>query len=162
MFDGEDIAVRRLLACATRRDLRLARHLGGGIHGVVYEAESNAFPGFVAVKAHRDSTPFQRERDVYLRLREERVTRIRGFNIPQVVAWDDELLVIEMTMVKQPFVLDFGGAWLDVAQEFSEDAWNQWQRQLDEVFEERAIEVRRVLAVLRSYGVILIVVHHLS
>lgn len=57
-----------------------------------------------------------------------------------------------MMVVKQPFVLDFGGAWLDVAPEFSENAWNQWQRQLDEVFEERATELRRVLAVLRSYA----------
>ena len=53
MIEGEDIAVRRILAYAMQRDLRLVRRLGSGIHGVVFEAESNAYPGLVAVKAHR-------------------------------------------------------------------------------------------------------------
>ena len=160
MSEGEDIALRRLLAYATRRGLLLARRLGSGLHGVVQEAESNAIPGLVAVKTHREAAPFQRERDVYLRLREREVSRVCGFNIPQLVAWDDELLALEITMVKQPFVLDFGGAWLDdEAPEFSPEVWEDWQRRLDESFEARAGVVRRALAALQSHGVIMLDVH---
>jgi len=36
---------------------------------------------------------------------------------------------------------------------------NAWNRKLDDDFEERAQEVRRILAVLRSYGVNLLDVH---
>ena len=62
-------------------------------------------------------------------------------------------------MVPTPFVLDFAGAWLDIAPEFSAEAWEDWNRKLEEDFEERVDEVRRVLAGLRSYGVILLDVH---
>ena len=159
MIEGEDIAMRRFTAYAAGRNLRLPRRLGSGIHGVVHEAESNAFPGFVAVKTLRDVPPFERERDVYLRLRQAKVRLIRGFHVPQLLAWDDELLTLEMTMVPTPFVLDFAGAWLDIAPEFSAEAWEDWNRKLEEDFEERVDEVRRVLAGLRSYGVILLDVH---
>jgi hypothetical protein len=55
MIEGEDIALRRIFAHAKRRGLEFKRRLGSGIHGVVFEARSNAFPGFVAVRAHRDA-----------------------------------------------------------------------------------------------------------
>jgi hypothetical protein len=48
---------------------------------------------------------------------------VLGFNVPQLIGFDDELHVIEMTVVKRPFVLDFAAAYLDVRPEFPEDVW---------------------------------------
>lgn len=152
--------MRRFAAYAARRNLRLPRFLGSGKDGVVHEMESNAFPGFVAVKSFHRLPSFECERDVYLRLREMKIRRVRGFAVPQLVAWDDELLTIEMTMVGAPFILDFADARLDDDElEFPDEVWADWNRKLDEDFEERAAEVRCILAVLRSHGVILLDVH---
>lgn len=151
--------MRRFAAYAARRNLHLPRFLGSGKDGVVHEVESNAFPGFVAIKSFYRLSQFERERDVYLRLRELRIRQIRGFAVPRLLAWDDELLTIEMTMVAPPSVFDFADAWLDEAPEFSDEVWADWNQKLAEDFEERADEVRRVLAALRSHGVILLDVH---
>ena len=36
-----------------------------------------------------------------------RITNVLGFNVPQLVNFDDELRILEMTIVERPFVLDF-------------------------------------------------------
>lgn len=160
MNEGDDIAVRRFAAYAARRNLGFARFLGSGKDGVVHRMESNAFPGFVAVKSFYKASQFERERDVYRRLRELNIRQVRGFTIPRLLAWDDELLTIEITMVAQPFILDFADARLeDDELEFSDEVWADCNRKLDEDFDDRADEVRRVLAALRNYGVILLDVH---
>ena len=160
MIEGDDIALRRLAAYAGRFDLRFPQLLGAGKDGVVHKAKRNAFPGFVAVKSFHRLAGFERERDVYLRLRDLRIRTVRSCHVPQLIAWNDELLTIEMTMVEPPFILDFADARLDEDElEFSDEVWADWNRKLDEDFEERADEVRRILAVLRSHGVILLDVH---
>jgi hypothetical protein len=113
----------------------------------------------VAVKSFHRLSSFARERDVYLRLRNLQIQKVRRFHVPQLVAWDDDLLTIEITMVTPPFVLDFADARLDDEPEFSDEVWADWNRKLDEDFEQGADEVRRMLAVLRSHGVILLDVH---
>jgi len=160
VIEGEDIATRRFAAYLERRNLRLARFLGSGKDGVVYEVESNAFPLFAAVKSFYHFAKFERERDVYLRLRELKTREVRDFAVPQLVAWDDGLMAIEMTMVGAPCILDFADAWLDDdVPEFPDEVWADWHRKLDEDFEGRAAEVRRILAVLSSHGVMLLDVH---
>src|SRR5439155_22441150 len=91
---------------ASRHNLRLAERLGHGIHGIVYAAERNAEPGNVAIKVHRSRDAFERERDAYLRLKEANVEEILGFNVPKLIRFDEEPMVIEMTIVSRPFVLD--------------------------------------------------------
>lgn len=152
MIEGEGIAERRLFGYAKQRNLQITRHLGSGIHGVVYEAESNAFPGFVAVKAHHRAAPFRRELGAYQRLRKERVLGVRSFNIPQLIGWDDTLLAIEITMVTRPRILDFAETWLDEPPDFPEYIWQSEEERITEQFGERAEEVQRVLAVLRTHG----------
>jgi hypothetical protein len=152
MIEGEDIALRRLFAYEKRRGLKFTRLLGSGIHGVVYEAESNAFPGFVAVKAHRYHASFTREKLAYQRLRESNVFKIRTFNLPQLIAWDDEWLVIEISIVSRPRLLDFAETWLDEPPELPESVWEDENAKIREQFGDRANEVFRVLAVLRSHG----------
>jgi hypothetical protein len=160
VIEGDDIALRRFAAYAARRGLHSSRLLGSGKDGVVHEAESNAFPGFVAVKSFHRATGYEREREVYLRLRESGLRKIRSCHVPELLVWNDECLTIEMTMVQPPFILDFADAWLDdEVPEFPEEVWVDWNRKLDDDFGERAGEVRRMLAVLRSHGIVLLDVH---
>jgi len=100
-------------AYAFRHELHLAERLGFGIHGIVYVAEGNPQSGKSAIKAHRAVEPYVRERRVYERLAEAGITRILGFHVPQLLGADDDLLVLEITIVTPPFVLDFAGAFLD-------------------------------------------------
>ncbi len=41
------------------------------------------------------------------------VTQVLGFNVPQLLGYDADLLVLEMTVVQQPVVLDFAEVRLD-------------------------------------------------
>ena len=47
--------------------------------------------------------------------------------MPQVIGCDDELRVIEMTIVGRPFVLDLAAAYLDRRPEFADDVWADWE-----------------------------------
>jgi len=140
---------------ASKRNIKLGDRLGFGVHGNVFAAQHKTKPGFFAVKFHRDQRPFNQECRVYERLREEQTTRIRGFNVPQLLRIDEEFRAIEMTIVRPPFLLDFAGAYLDEAPDFSEDVLRQWQEEKAEVFGERWPEVTRILAVLEALGIYL-------
>lgn len=83
--------------------------------------EGNVHPGASALKLHEAEESYARERDVYRRLAEHRIDQVCGFDIPAMIDCDDELWVLEMTIVKPPFVFDFAGAWLDWRPEFSDE-----------------------------------------
>lgn len=124
-----------------------------GIHGIVYAVEDNSKSVKGAIKVHRAAEPYLRERQAYERLRDAGVSEILGFNVPQLIRFDDELRVIEMSIVTRPFLLDFAGAYLDAPPEFSEDIWNEWEAEKRAQFEERWPIVQSVLAALERSGV---------
>jgi len=138
---------------ALKRNIKLGERLGFGIHGIVIAAQDKTKPGFSAVKFHREERPFERECGVYRRLREEQITRILGFNVPQLLSIDEEFQAIEMTIVRPPFLLDFADAHLDETPDFSEDVLRQWEEEKAEIFGERWPEVTRVLAALQAFGI---------
>jgi hypothetical protein len=148
----EELDIRARQYALTRR-ITLSERLGFGIHGIVFAAEDNAKPGFLAVKFHREDVPFEREYRAYRRLREEHVVRILGFNVPQLLRIDGEWHAIEMTIVPQPFLLDFADALLDQAPDFSDDVLRQWEKDKEEIFGKKWPEVIQVLAALRAYGI---------
>jgi hypothetical protein len=145
---------RRSEAYARRRNIVWAEQLGVGLHGVVRVADDNRNFARFAVKLHEVETAYRRERMIYQRLRDHGVVTLRGFNVPQLLGWDDAAWAIEMTIVTRPFVLDFAGAWLDEEPVFSPEAWSYWEEEKIEQFgPERWREVQAVLALLRIYGV---------
>ena len=93
---------------------------------------------------------------MYQRLQEAGVSEVRGFHVPQLLRADDDLRVIEMTIVTRPFLLDFAGAALDVRPEFSEEIWAEWETQKKEQFGDRWETVRAVLDTLEGLGVYLL------
>jgi hypothetical protein len=135
---------------ASRYHRHLAERLGFGIHGIVYVAEGNPQCGKSAIKVHRFVEPYVRERRVYERLAEARVTRVLGFHLPQLLRADDDLLVLEMTVVTRPFVLDFAGAYLDLPPVFTEEIWAEWEAEKRDQFEARWPAVQAVLRELEG------------
>lgn len=109
-----------------------------------------------AIKTHDRSTDYTRERDVYLRLGECDVRDIRGCAVPKLLDFDDQLLIIQMTIVTRPFVLDFAGAFLDKAPDFSDEVMAEWRAEKREQFGARWGEVQAILRELESYGVFMI------
>ena len=80
-MDDEDL-VKAVLAYTSRHALEIRELLGSGIHGIVYVVESKTDPGRRAVKLHRDSDAYLREKMAYERLIEKRVDTILGFQVP--------------------------------------------------------------------------------
>lgn len=141
---------------ALKRNVKLGEPLGFGVHGNVFTAEDKTKPLFLAVKFHRDQRPFELECRVYERLHDNRITRILGFNVPQLLHFDEEFRAIEMTIVRTPFVLDFADARLDEpAADFSEEVLAQWEEDRAEIFGEKWTEVKRILAELEMLGIYL-------
>jgi len=147
----EDL-IEKLKTYASRHGRSVIGRLGFGIHGIVYAIEGNASPGFSAVKIHRGEDPYFRECDVYERLKEEGITEIRGFRV-QLLAFDDELRALEMTVVKPPFVLDFAGAYLDFPPEFSDEIWEEWEDKNQEQFGGDWPTAQTILSELRDLGI---------
>jgi len=149
----DEILIQHAQTYIHRHNLRLAERLGHGIHGIVYAAERNDKPGNVAIKVHRSRDAYERELAAYLRLREEHVEEVFGFNVPKLIHFDEELLVIEMTIVARPFVLDFAGAYLDCAPQFSDEIWREWETEKRDQFESRWPKVQAVMARLEELGI---------
>ena len=146
---------QRAAEYARQHGLTVGRELGAGVHGSVFAAAGQSGTGRTAIKAHQREQFYVRERDVYLRLQERGITLVRGGNVPELLGHDDRLWVIEMTIVARPFVLDFAGAYLDQAPEFSEEVMADWRAEKAEQFEGRWPEVQAILASFRSLGVII-------
>jgi hypothetical protein len=97
---------------AARYQLEFAETLGSGKDGIVVVARYKTKPSDVALKFFRFKDAYRREKHAYQRLEAFGVSRILDFNVPQLLRFDDELQVLEMTIVKRPFILDFAGAYL--------------------------------------------------
>jgi hypothetical protein len=145
--------VSRVEAYCRRKGLTLIERLGFGVHGSVFAAENQTKGVTSAVKAHERKRFYLRERNIYLRLKENEVTHIRNAAVPQLIDYDDEFLVIEMSIVKRPFVLDFAGAYLDLPPDFSEEVMAEWSAAKAEQFGTRWPEVQAILRALEEYEV---------
>lgn len=141
---------------AARHQLELAETLGSGKDGIVLVAKHKAKPADVAIKVLRFDEAYVREKQAYHRLGTMAVTTVLGFNVPQLVGFDDELRILEMTIVKRPFVLDFAGAYLDVRPEFPADVWADWEAEKREQFEGRWPRVAKVLAAFEEMRIYLL------
>lgn len=151
-----DIASAHAAVYAARHHLRLVERLGFGIHGTVHVAERQGKQDQSAIKALNSADFYFRERAVYERLRDSGVCDVLGFHVPQLIRADDDLWVIEMTIVTRPFVLDFAGAYLGRRPEFSEEIWAEWQAQKREQFGSRWRTVERVMNVFEDLGIYLV------
>jgi len=150
----EDIE-RRASLYARRRGLELGPRLGDGgdgKDGIVFSTLGSP-GGPTAVKALRRSDLYKRELACYRRLAEHGVDQVRGHSVPKLLGHDVELLVIEMTIVTKPYVLDFAGAYIDDPPEFPPDVMEERHAHWGEVFEDRWPAVQGIMAQFRRYGI---------
>jgi hypothetical protein len=151
-----DIAIKNARAYAARHELLLAERLGFGIHGSVHVVEGKVKGDRSAIKAHRATDFYLRERATYERLRSAGVTEVLGFHVPQFIRADEDLQVIEMTIVTRPFVLDFAGAYVGVPPEFPVEIWSEWEAEKREQFGARWTTVRSVMSAFEHLGIHLV------
>jgi hypothetical protein len=150
---SDELLIENARVYARRHQLQLAERLGFGIHGIVFIAENKSNFGKSVLKVHRNSEPFLRELSAYERLSDEGVIEIFGFNVPAILGADPSLRIIEMSLVSRPFVLDFAGAYLDKAPEFSEEIWADWLAEKQEQFGDHWNTVETVLFALKRLGI---------
>ncbi len=117
--------------------------LGFGTQGCVYLTGKNT-----ALKIHAMPVGYQRELAVYQRLKEEKIHVIRGLQVPRLVAFDDKLLAIEMSIVHVPCLLDFGSAYLDEDPEhvrFDSHWFSEKEEEFGENWEEAQAVIRELM-----------------
>src|SRR5215213_1661290 len=87
--------------------MHLVKPLGHGIDGNVWQTNRQS-----AVKAFAREDTYLRERDCYRRLFENEVDVLAGFEVPLLKDYSNALLVVEMSLVSPPCILDFGKAYV--------------------------------------------------
>lgn len=88
-----------------KHGIQLLDRLGDGKDGFVFNFKRRA------VKFSVGEEVFRRELRAYQILRQRDINEINGFQIPRLLAHDESLRVIEMTIVRPPFLLDFAAAY---------------------------------------------------
>jgi hypothetical protein len=152
----EQISIQNAQSYAAIHGLRLVERLGFGIHGTIFATENNTKAGSTAIKALNSIEFYLRERNAYQRLQAASVTEITGFHVPQLIRFNDELLIVEMTIVTRPFLLDFAGAYLDAPPKFPPETWDAWECEKREQFENRWPIVRRALDALEDLDIYMV------
>src|SRR5258705_6214572 len=140
--------------CA-RHAIRIIKRLGAGKDGTVFQTSRRS-----AVKVHERSESYISERDVCIRLRDREIDEICGLSVPILIRYDDDLRIIEMTIVNPPYILDFASAWLDKPPDFPPEVLDAWHEQLRENFGDRFPDVMGLLEALgNDAGVYLLDIH---
>lgn len=93
------------------------------------------------------------ELESYQRLKAKGITKIKDFNVPTLLDYDDELQVFEMEIVTAPYVLDFGKVYLDIPPHHTDEVWRDWEKDGLARFDHRWPEVKAVLRFLEGLGI---------
>jgi len=144
--DRSSVGRHKNFPCLSLADsIVLGQRLGFGRDGDVYSSNRTT-----AVKLFIDAGCFSRELRAYQVLAANQITRIGGHWVPQLRQFDEELMAIEMSIVKPPFLLDFASAYPShEAPDFPEEVWEEWRQQKSEEFGRRWAEVEFILSEFR-------------
>lgn len=96
---------------------------------------------------------------MYRHLHAKNIESINGFKVPSFLGFNDEYLIVEMTLVKPPFVVDFASARLSRPELFSVEIMEEWEREKKEEFENDWPRVKGLISSFRAIGVYLTDVH---
>src|SRR5262249_31538951 len=82
----------------------------------------------------------------------------KGYAVPQLIGYDDNLWIIEMTVVTPPYIIDFGKAYLQkTPPDFSPETMADWIQEKEELYGDHWPEIRSILNRLKSLGI-----HHMA
>ena len=135
-------------ALKTGLKLDLDQRLGFGQDGCVWST-----PRKTALKVFERLHNYTLERNCYQRLKNSGVTSICGVHVPSLVDFDDTLMVVEIEIVRPPYLLDFGKVHLDTPPPYSPDQLEDWEELLVERFGEDVSLVKTILWKLQSLGI---------
>ncbi len=137
------------------RTLAIESRLGFGQDGYVYSTSNKT-----AIKCLRSEELYRREVAVYRHLQDRKVKIVKEFHVPELIDYDDGLLVIEMTIVTPPYVLDFASAFLRPCMDhYSQEDMDEWRKEKQEQFEDDWPKVRLLMAAFEGLGVYLSDIH---
>lgn len=124
--------------------------MGHGTDGSVWATAADS-----AVKALYWPKAYENEVASYQRLNELGLTTLHGLSIPRFYGHDDDLLVIEISIVQPPFLLDFGKAYVDRPPPYWNDAqlMANAREEWASLFDERWPDVVGLLGALESFGI---------
>jgi len=128
--------------------------IGYGVDGFVWRTQQNS-----VLKVHRHPREFEWECAAYQRLKEHGIRRLRGFAIPTLLDYDRDLLVLELSFVSPPFVLDFGAASVNRPVEGVDSESDEFRDNVRRRYLHHADEVLLVIDALRLYGIYLSDIH---
>lgn len=134
---------------ATRQGLPLQHTcLGFGQDGTVWQFGSDVA---TVVKAFAFAETYNTEKACYLRLQECSVSEIDGFIIPELLGWDDELLVLEISYVSPPYIIDFGKCYLDTEPDYTEEVKADDERKYHDIWgdDDRWKQIKRLMRKLK-------------
>jgi hypothetical protein len=135
--------------------MQLERTLGFGREAKVYVASEGT-----AIKVHDDPNAFQTELLCYLRLMSHDISQVLGHNLPKLSDADEQLLVLEMSIVERPFLLDFGAARLDSAPDFPPEVLETWEQEKIEQFGDNWPHAAAIIDWMRrNMGIYLLDIH---
>ncbi|HEY8746344.1 MAG TPA: hypothetical protein VIM11_00110 [Tepidisphaeraceae bacterium] len=155
MSESSDDIANRANDYVTTRGIRLERLIGFGREARVYGTGRRT-----AIKIHDDFEAFQRELLCYIRLVTLEITEVLGHQVPKLFDADERLMVLELTVVERPFLLDFGAARLDSAPDFPADVLETWEQEKIEQFGDHWPHTAAIIDWLRVHaGIYLLDVH---
>lgn len=131
-------------------EVKLSKFLGEGTDGAVWSTSRDS-----AVKVFHAQHGYINERDTYQRLSDFGVTtKIGGFWIPRMIAFDNELMVVEMDLMQRPpYIIDFAKVRIDRPPDFSEETCDDNEARGRELFEHRWPVVQSLMATLESFQI---------
>lgn len=141
----------RLEAYCKQSGMKLVEpRLGWRQDGEVYSTNYRT-----AVKGYKYSELYRRELAIYERLQAWKVTRVEGFAVPSIIECNAQFAVLEMGIVKPPFVVDFVAAYLDMNSPFSPREMAAADRRAKSRFGEDWQQVQSLRAAFRKFGITL-------
>ncbi len=124
--------------------------LGAGTDGTVWQSSvRTAIKSFERIQNYRD------ELECYQRFQAAKINQLKQFAVPELEGFSDELMVIEMSIVQPPFLLDFGKVYLDQPPAYFQDKalMKNWLEECRGLFGRNWPEVQSLLYQLRSFGI---------
>jgi hypothetical protein len=142
----------RIVAYEQFAGQRLLGYLGSGPGQDGSVMESSAL---TAVKFFDREERFAREAEVYSLLKAQDIRFVTGHNVPRLMNIVPGLMVLEMTIVQRPFILDFAGAKLpDEIPDFDDEIVAEHHERLRELYGERwsdALHVAEMFRLVMGY-----------
>jgi hypothetical protein len=130
-------------AKANQLKFNLKGKVGFGNDGDVWATSRST-----VIKVFYRGESYSREKACFLRLRDRGIKELDGLSVPQLVQYDDSLLIVEMTFVNPPYILDFGKAYLDGQSPYDAAQLDEWRLRLRNSF--RTDDLPRVHKILRT------------